>query len=69
MGGSYVSGNSSVGRAPDCRGFAAIRRSMVRIREAGLLFKLDVPDKLFNTRSLIITLKMQHARQTNDHIW
>ena len=33
-----VSGNSSVGRAPDCRGFAAIRRSMVRIRVAGLLF-------------------------------
>lgn len=31
-----VSGNSSVGRAPDCRGFAAIRRSMVRLRVAGL---------------------------------
>ena len=33
--GHCPSGNSSVGRAPDCRGYAVIGRSLVRIRVAG----------------------------------
>ena len=34
------SDNSSVGRAPDCRSYADIRRSLVRIRVVGIFFTL-----------------------------
>jgi hypothetical protein len=45
------SDHSSVGRAPDCRGIAAIRRSLVRIRVIGYLFA-----SCFSSFSILITL-------------